>query len=592
MAGWERARNDYRDRDLAARAALLIAGVAGMSAARAVSFIHSVPDRQEPGVAPLLWLFHGADMLFLPGANRLPGQTPILYLQCLALGLALCCFYLAARAVVPAWLRRHARPLGAASIALGAVLGLLTLQGTLPYGRLAGSTHHYGNDATAATSCAVDELLKARNPYSAFRMGPCLQRTFPGRDMSVPVQEAAIKTTPLRAGAFRHISTYPSPAQLDAQFSRAQRAHNSYPAEFESYFSYPSAAFLFPAIFVALHIHDISIFFSLCYLAVAALILRRSSGAARWVALLVILANAALWPTLLGGATDGLYALLVLSGWVLRDRRWASAVLLGLAAASRQQAWFYLLFYAVLIWQTYGRREALWRLGIVAGVFVGLNAPFFVTAPGAWAAGVLGPMRDAMFPRGTGIVALSIAGRDRCRCSADGLHAAGGGSTGGKLVVLSAHLPHPSRHRAGAGPYRPVPGIPEPLHLLFAHLAAGALSGAGRSRPPHRPGPGAGSGCGGRAGRPGDRGGVAPVGDDGRGGGGRGPTGAAGVDLRLPSTWTLRLPSNGSVRGDCGRGTDECGYAGWAGCPATAVAARGAAGARCRSSVHGERVCI
>ena len=400
-----------RDRDLVARCALLIAGVAGMSAARAVSFIHTVPDRQEPGFPPLLWLFHQADMLFLPGASRLPGQTPILYLQCLALALALCCFYLAARAVVPAWLLRHAGPLGAASLALGTLLGLLTLQGTLPYGQLAGSTHHYGNDATAATSCAVDELLKARNPYSAFRMGPCLQRTFPGRDASVPVQEAAIKTTPLRAGAFGRISTYPTPAQLDAQFSRAQRARRAYPAEFESYFSYPSAAFLLPAIFVALHIHDISIFFSLCYLAVAALIIRRSSGSARWVALLVILANAALWPTLLGGATDGLYALLVLSGWVLRDRRWASALLLGLAAASRQQAWFYLLFYAVLIWQTHGRREASWRLGIVAAVFVGLNAPFFLTAPGAWAAGVLGPMRDAMFPRGTGLVALSIAGK-------------------------------------------------------------------------------------------------------------------------------------------------------------------------------------
>ena len=409
--GWERAREMYRDRDLAARSALLIAGVAGMSAARAVSFIHSVPDRQEPGFPPLLWLFHQADMLFLPAVNRLPGQTPILYVQCLALALALCCFYLAARAVIPVWLLRHARPLGAASLALGTVLGLLTLQGTLPYGLLAGSTHHYGNDATAATSCAVDDLLSARNPYSAFRMGPCLQRTFPGRDGTVPVQEAAIKTTPLRAGAFRHISTYPSPAQLDAQFSRAQRAHRAYPAEFESYFSYPSAAFLLPAMFVALHIHDVSIFFSLCYLAVAALILRRTGGPARWVALLVILANAALWPTLLGGATDGLYALLVLSGWVLRDRRWASALLLGLAAASRQQAWFYLLFYAVLIWQTHGRREALWRLGIVAGVFAGLNAPFFLTAPGAWTAGVLGPMRDAMFPRGTGLVALSIGGK-------------------------------------------------------------------------------------------------------------------------------------------------------------------------------------
>lgn len=130
----------------------------------------------------------------------------------------------------------------------------------------------------------------------------------------------------------------------------------------------------------------------------------------RWVATIAIAANAALWPTISGGATDGLYAFLVLLGWVFLGKRWLSVLMIGLAVASRQQAWFYLLFYAVLVERTYGWRELLWRLGMIGGVFALLNAPYAVASPGPWLAGVLGPMRDPMFPRGTGTIALSIYG--------------------------------------------------------------------------------------------------------------------------------------------------------------------------------------
>lgn len=390
--------------DLGARFVLLLFGVAALTVSRSASFIGQVPpDSVEPQFPPLIWVFHQADALFLPGVSRLPGSTPIAYIQCFALAVSLGCFFLAVRSSVPALVIRLHRPLVGAAFVIAALLVVLNLQGTLPYSRVIGQPTHYGNDAISVTSCATDAFLSGQNPYSQFRVIPCLSKYFDAR--MVP-----IKTTPLQAGAFLHTNRYPSATQLALQFHMAQVSKQAYPAEFESYYSYPAASFLLPALFVVLQVHDLSVFYLLCYLAIAALVIWQARGAARWVAVLLVAANAALWPTVSAGATDSLYALLILLAWIWRDKRWMSALLLGLAAASRQQAWFYVLFYAVLIARTMGRRELLYRLGIVCAVFTALNLPYLIASPEPWLLGVLGPMRDPMFPRGTGIIALSIFG--------------------------------------------------------------------------------------------------------------------------------------------------------------------------------------
>lgn len=390
-----------RDRDLAARLALLIVGLAGMAAARIVSFVDQYPDREEPQIPALLWLFHHADGLFLPGADHLPGRTYALWIQSAALVLALACFYLAARAAIPAALRRAGPPLALLALPLAALLAILTLQGTLSYRLVIGSTHHYANDAVVATGCAAHAVLRGENPYRTFRIIPCLRA-------SMDEAFAAIKTTPLQAGAFSHVRLYPGRGQLLSQLRLAEARGTAHPAEFESAYSYPAAAFLIPALAVALGLADLSIFFTACYLAIVALVLRRARGIARRVALIALLANAALWPTLRSGASDSLYALLVLLAWAFLDRRWPSALALGLAVACRQPAWFYVPFYAILVGRTLGRREMAWRLGIAAGVFALCNLPFFLDAPSLWLQGVLGPVRDPMFPLGNGVIALSL----------------------------------------------------------------------------------------------------------------------------------------------------------------------------------------
>jgi hypothetical protein len=402
---WQRLRaSQFGGTDLGSRLALLILGVAALTAARTASFVGQVPsDRLEPRIPPLIWLFHVADDLFLPGVGRLPGLTPVAYIQCAALTLALGCFFLAARSTIPALLRRRYRPLAAAALLLTPLLLLLNLQGLYPYFLVIGSANHYGNDAVSVTSCATSAFLHHQNPYTSFRVVPCLSASF-------PAEMVPSKTTPLQAGQFRHVSRYPSLDQLTERFHLAQQRNEVHPPEFESWYSYPAASFLLPALFVAAHVHDLSIFYFLCYLGIVGLVLWRARGRARWVALLAVAVNAALWPTISAGDTDALYALLIVLAWIWRDRRWISVLAFGLAVATRQQAWFYLLFYIALIWREQDRREALLRLGIVAGLFAALNLPYVVASPGPWLAGVLGPMRDPMFPRGTGIIALSIYG--------------------------------------------------------------------------------------------------------------------------------------------------------------------------------------
>ncbi len=386
--------------EIGSRFVLLLFGVVAMTASRALTFINLVPDRNLPPIPPLIWFFHQADTLVFPLMDRLPNLSAVQDVQAVALVIALACFYLAVRSTIPPWLSRHYRPFAFAAMVVAAPLIVVNVQGVAPYPAALG-THHYGNDAVTVTSCAVDSFLAGRNPYRTFRVIPCLHENgMQGQ-----------KTTPLQAGAFKHIRIYPNRTQLDSEYQAALTHHWAFPAEFESYYSYPAASFLVPSLAVAVHIEDLSIVYLAFYLAIVALVLWRARDRiARKLTLVVVAANAALWPTIESGATDALYSLLVMAAWVTRDRRWLSALALGLAVASRQQAWFFLIFYAILIERTEGRRELLWRLGIIGAVFLGTNLPYMVDSPSQWLTGVLGPMRDPMFARGSGIVAASTAG--------------------------------------------------------------------------------------------------------------------------------------------------------------------------------------
>jgi len=96
--------------------------------------------------------------------------------------------------------------------------------------------------------------------------------------------------------------------------------------------------------------------------------------------------------------------------WVLRRRRWASGLALGMACAMKQTAWFAAPFFFIWAWRTYGPGDALKRLGISVATFLLINLPWLVQSPGAWAASLLLPVSLPLLPDGSGIIALSLTG--------------------------------------------------------------------------------------------------------------------------------------------------------------------------------------
>jgi uncharacterized membrane protein len=93
--------------------------------------------------------------------------------------------------------------------------------------------------------------------------------------------------------------------------------------------------------------------------------------------------------------------------WLLRKRGWWSALFLGLALSSKQISWFFVPFYAIMIWRQYNIMESVRRLTIAGMVALLINLPFILWNLPAWIAGVMAPMADPMFPEGVGIVSLS-----------------------------------------------------------------------------------------------------------------------------------------------------------------------------------------
>lgn len=98
-------------------------------------------------------------------------------------------------------------------------------------------------------------------------------------------------------------------------------------------------------------------------------------------------------------------------GW----RGGIGAAAMGVAIATTQLAWFVAPFVVVGI-VICRRRELGSRaaaavvaryLAIAAGVFLAINAPFIIQGPGAWVAGILGPLTQHAIPYGQGVIDLA-----------------------------------------------------------------------------------------------------------------------------------------------------------------------------------------
>ena len=254
----------------------------------------------------------------------------------------------------------------------------------------------FSNDGTSLDTNAAMLLLEGRNPYTDSNMLDMARR--------FPIQPNW--TTPLQKGQFANKVDYPTATDFQSVLDTDLKAGSA--PEFESKVSYPALSFLTLVPFVFFHDMNVLPFYLLSYLLLIGLAVKVARPEMRpWVLLLGV-ANVAMWASTAGANLDIFYALLIALVWLLRDKRWSSAIFLGLALASKQISWFFIPFYMIMVLRHYGWKECVYRLAIAGSIGLAINLPFILWNPQAWLAGILAPMADPMFPMGVGLINLSV----------------------------------------------------------------------------------------------------------------------------------------------------------------------------------------
>ena len=252
----------------------------------------------------------------------------------------------------------------------------------------------YHNDAIALNDCAARLVLAGRDPYTDLAIFPCFNALDIGAD----------RTTPLQRGLFAAVPIYPSDDALDAAWA-VRSAAPATNVEFEERLSYPALSVVLIAPWVALG-WDSNVLYLLCLLAAMGLVLVRCPPGSRPFVLTGLFAAASLEAFTVGGSADLLYALPLVAAWLWRERGW-SGLLLGIAIATKQIAWFFIPFYLIAVLARQGARTAVRRGAEAAAVFIVANLPFALHDGGAWLAGVLAPITAPSFPRGAGLIFLA-----------------------------------------------------------------------------------------------------------------------------------------------------------------------------------------
>ena len=253
----------------------------------------------------------------------------------------------------------------------------------------------YSNDGTSLDTNAAILLVEGRNPYTDSNIIDVVRE--------FPIE--AYWTTPLRVGQFANRLVYPSTADFRSVLDTDLKAGSA--PEFESKVSYPALSFLTLVPFIWLNIYNVLAFYLLCYAVLVAIAWKFARSELRPWIILLSLANVSMLVSVSSGNLDVFNILLVAVAWLLRERGWWSAIFLGLAISSKQISWFFVPFYAIMIWRQYNIVESVRRLTIAGIVALLINLPFILWNFHAWAAGVTAPMADPMFPEGVGIIGLS-----------------------------------------------------------------------------------------------------------------------------------------------------------------------------------------
>jgi hypothetical protein len=259
----------------------------------------------------------------------------------------------------------HVRPRVRDWVATGLVLSTFAMVGLAG---IIGMPYH--TDAVAAVHRAAEIFLSGQDPYTVFDLPEALARFHLDPLLATNLEDGSILTT----------------------------------------YSYPALSFLVVAPFVALGLGDIRWVFLAEVIVIGLVAISRLRLAWRPMALATIVGNAIVFRQQILAGIDPTWALLVIASWLAIRRAWLSAILLGLAFAARQTAWFVAPFYVALVWQRSGLREAIRRAVIVGAVALAVNLPFLVSAPERFIGSVIAPILGPLEPDGVGFVRFGLAG--------------------------------------------------------------------------------------------------------------------------------------------------------------------------------------
>ena len=332
-------------------------------------------------------------MVVLYGQTGLVGQSE------LGLVLAVACYPVLAAGVALGYLRGagRSRPRSWMTLPLIPARPVLALAALPVISQVPSSIAPHApvyQDVTPSVVCAARDVLHGSDPYLTPELR-CL------RSLKVSV----VLATPLQAGPFSHLGTYPNLKQERA-VARTAKKHGYATAAFPLY-GYPPLSFLW-MLPVAMGSRGSWAIWTLLWAAAWLALAGRLAG--RWwpAVMLIFLLQ---WGAggLLGDAAQGnaeffAVALLALSALALSSPR-SSAVVLGLAVATSQIAWLVVPGYLVLSRYSHdGWKRLVW----LGGTVLLATVPWMIAYP-AGASAILKLIMQPTYPQGVGIVALSSA---------------------------------------------------------------------------------------------------------------------------------------------------------------------------------------
>jgi hypothetical protein len=249
-----------------------------------------------------------------------------------------------------------------------------------------------GNDVAPDTVVSGQEITRGADPYTSFNL---LQAE---RALGCPYFSA----TPLRSGVFAGLTTAPSLAQVEAAAVATTHGHPT--GGLLVGFNYPAGT----ALLGVLGGRALVLISPLVLLLAAFVIVRRAEPSMRRPTILALGAQAGLLGLIGSPFVDLIVAALLMLA-ITKRRGLAMGIVLGIACATKQTAWFIAPALLVLAWREGRGRDVRYHAGAVLA-FVVINLPFVAAGPLAWLTGTLRPISTPEFPLGVGPGAVGQAG--------------------------------------------------------------------------------------------------------------------------------------------------------------------------------------